>query len=73
MFGTVVVSVHARGFCFIAPDGATSREDHHFAHRSSLIEFAEVPPKGTCVEFDSSRNDRGLLAKNVRPVTDGDR
>jgi len=68
MLGIVVVSVHARGFFFIAPDGATSRDDNHFAHISSLVELAEVPPKGTRVSFDSQTNERGLLAVNVRPT-----
>ena len=58
MTGTVVSANPERGFFFIRPAGG-SNDDNHFAHISA---WSEVPAKGTVVEFDSQRNERGLVA-----------
>lgn len=58
MTGTVVTANLERGFFFVRPTGGT-RDDHHFAH---INEWGYVPAVGDVVEFDSQRNERGLLA-----------
>jgi hypothetical protein len=68
VFGTVVVSVHARGFCFIKPDDAPGRDHNHYGGRRELVDFSDVPAVGTRVQFESQSGERGLFATNIRPV-----
>jgi CspA family cold shock protein len=69
MTGTIH-NLNDRGFGFIAPDGDGSRDGRHFFHASNLvgIHFSSLKV-GEPVEFESVRGERGLEAREVRPVS----
>jgi cold shock CspA family protein len=58
MQGTVITAQPHKGYFFVQPDGGT-RRDNHFAHISN---WGFVPQVGAKIEFESQRDERGLLA-----------
>jgi hypothetical protein len=67
VFGFIISSFPERGHCFIAPNGIAHQ--NHFGPHRELIEFSQIPPAGTRVEFDSEVRERGFYAANIRPVS----
>ncbi len=68
MQGTIHRIRADKGFGFIRPDGDHGQGDHFF-HRSALVDVVfDERLLNMLVEFDSTMNDKGLTAQNVRPV-----
>jgi len=69
-----IVSLRDRGFGFIAPDGASGRQDLFF-HRSAVAQDGfDRLREGERVSFDAEPDPRDpsrRRAVNVRPLDDG--
>ena len=69
MTGKIKRLILDRGFGFIRPHDAHDHRHDHFFHFSELSElvFSEALVE-TAVQFDSTMNEKGLTAVNVRPL-----
>ena len=70
MLGTIVRGNWEKGFCFVSPADAPRGGEHdHFAHITSCRGMTfDRSLVGRKVEFDSTKNEKGLCAVNVRPA-----
>jgi cold shock CspA family protein len=63
-------SLHERGYGFLSPHDDPSREGRHFLHARQLVDVTfTYLGEGDVMEFESTHNERGLEAVNVRLAT----
>ena len=67
--GRVVRFDEARGFGFIAPEGASGQQDV-FLHVNGLVDGAKSVETGTRVAFQMMQGNRGLKAYDVKIIGD---
>lgn len=71
MLGKIARLNEDRGFGFIQPDGCRDVRDNHFFHAKHLVGvYFSAALKDMRVEFESTVEPKGLVARNVREARD---